>query len=291
MMISSSLFGINNKYSDTESIRMLAENGFDAYDMPFFAMADNPEHPLNTEDYISYIYDLKETAKKSGIVCNQAHAPFHSSNGDPEFDEYRFRQIVRSMECAAVLGAKTIVVHPKQHLYYGNHKNELAEINIAFYQSLIPYCEKYGIKVAVENMYQTENGLDDGRIVPSTCANPKEFCEYVDVVRSEWIVACLDIGHSVLTGNKLDDTVLALGNRLQALHVHDVDDVHDNHALPYMCNIDFQKLIDSLKKIHYQGDMTFEPCGYFWELPRKLVPSGICLMRDIGRYLVSQIVD
>ncbi len=188
-------------------------------------------------------------------------------------------------------GAKTIVVHPKQHLYYGNHKNELAEINAVFYQSLIPYCEKYGIKVAVENMYQTENGLDDGCIVPSTCADPKEFCEYVDAVRSEWIVACLDIGHSVLTGNKLDDTVLALGNRLQALHVHDVDDVHDNHAVPYMCNIDFQKLIDSLKKIHYQGDVTFEPCGYFWDLPKELVPSGICLMRDIGRYLVSQIVD
>ena len=48
-----------------------------------------------------------------------------------------------------------------------------------FYKSLIPYCEEYGIKVAVENMWQYP-----GMISHSTCSRPEEFIRYIDELDS-----------------------------------------------------------------------------------------------------------
>ena len=56
------------------------------------------------------------------------------------------------------MGVKLIVVHPKQHLPYleGNNAEILKQLNLEFYNSLIPDCEKYGIKIATENMWQMD---------------------------------------------------------------------------------------------------------------------------------------
>ena len=89
---------------------------------------------------------------------------------------------------ASILGAKCIVVHPKQHLPYRRNAETLKKINFDFYKSLIPYCEQFGIKVAVENMWQM-NPVGRKTIVNSTCARVEEFCEYVDMLDSDFIVA------------------------------------------------------------------------------------------------------
>ena len=173
---------------------MIAEAGFDAYDISLFGM--NEESPLMGKDYKKYAEELKEYSEINKIACNQAHAPFPSSVGDPDKDAKIYDSIVRSMEIAAILGAKIIVVHPVQHLTYAEHPQELFEMNVAFYKSLIPYCEKFGTKVAIENMWQYN--FASKAISDSTCSRAWEFCEYIDAVNSEWIVGCLDIGHASL---------------------------------------------------------------------------------------------
>lgn len=102
------------------------------------------------------------------------------------------------MEAASILGAQVIVVHPIQHLTYAEYPNELFEMNVKFYKSLIPYCEKFGIKVAVENMWQYNNV--NKVITDSTYSRAWEFYKYIDTADSEWIVGCLDIGHASLVG-------------------------------------------------------------------------------------------
>jgi excinuclease ABC subunit B len=84
------------------------------------------------------------------------------------------------MEIAAILGAKIIVVHPKQHLEYAEYSKELFEMNVEFYKSLIPYCEKFGIKVATENMWQWDNV--NKKIIDSVCSKPQEFCDLIDEI-------------------------------------------------------------------------------------------------------------
>ena len=187
------------------AIKLLADVGFDAYDMTLCEMYKNDEHWANLDGYKAEAERIRALADSLGIACNQSHAPFPSSVGDAEKDEIIFNKIVRSMEVASILGAGIIVVHPKQHLPYADNRDELFAMNVEFYKSLIPYCEKFGIKIATENMWQ--RNANNKNIVDSTCSRAKEFCDYIDAVDSRWLVGCLDIGHVALVGGDIPDFI------------------------------------------------------------------------------------
>ena len=293
MLISTELHPISGRYGDEAAIRMVKEAGFDAFDLSLFRMNADASYGPNREYYRDYMDSLKRAAGRAGIVCDQAHAPFASSCGDPQKDENTYRMIERAIECAAILGAKTIVVHPKQHLKYADHAARLRELNLEFYARLARAGEKYGIRIAVENMWQCrDERRPDGRIwiCDSTCSSAEEFCDYVDMTGSPWITACLDIGHAPLTGREAAGMIEALGHdRLQALHVHDNDLIEDSHTLPFMGQIDFEPVCRALAKIRYAGDMTLEADGFLRRVPEALYPQALSYMADTARYLAERV--
>ena len=288
MLLSTQTEVLAEKFIEKEAIKIIAEAGFDAYDISLFKIGSNADYGFNTEDYLKLANELKEYADSLGIVCNQSHAPFPSSVGDEEKDSKIFQNIVRAMEIASVLGAKIIVVHPKQHLCYAEKAQKLFEMNVEFYNSLIPYCEKFGIKVATENMWQynpnTKSPID------STCSRAWEFNKYIDAINSEWIVGCLDIGHVSLMNADIPTFIKTMGNkRLQALHVHDTDYKADKHTLPFMEKIDFIAMCKALAEIDYKGDFTFEADAFYRGKPVELYPAATKFMCEVGRYLITQI--
>ncbi len=289
MILSTNTVFLAKKYGHKKTIQMLAEAGFDAYDMSFFDNQNVGENPFFSDGYLEYAKEIRAFADEIGIICNQAHAPFQSSWGDTEKDAARFDLIVRAMECAAILGAKIIIVHPCQHLTYAEKGNpeKLKEINMEFYGKLLPYAEKFNIKIACENMWQHDPRFD--RIVHSTCASPDEFVEYVDRVNSPYLVACLDIGHVALVEEKIDEMIKALGHdRLKSLHVHDVDGHGDLHTLPYLSKIDWEKVLGALREIDYNGDFTFEASKFMYDMPEALYPAALRFMCETGRVMIDQ---
>ena len=294
MLVSNLTHNLTRLYGLEEAIRLNADAGFDAYDISLFALMGN-EYPLGfrSENYVDYAKEVRAYADSLGILCNQSHAPLAHDNGDKAHDENTFNQIVKSLEIASILGAKISIVHPKQHLPYGvgNNAQILKELNIEFYKSLVPYCEKYGIKVAVENMWQLDPE-EEKYVVDSTCSKPEEFCEYVDAIGSEWVVACLDLGHSPIVGQDVPGMIKALGPRLQALHVHDNDLIGDLHLPPYSGKMDFDAICKALKEINYKGDITFECDGTIaFKYPAELVASSLTHLCNIGKHLRSKIID
>lgn len=287
MLLSNPTSLLSRRFGDEKAITMLAQAGFDAFDMSFCDRV-SAEDPLLNEHYAEYAHQLRAFADKAGIVCNQAHAPYPSSVGDPEKDAAIYTSIVRAIESAAILGAKIIIVHPRQHLPYGANIAALKQINLDFYRSLIPYCEKFGIKVAVENMWQG-NPINKRVTVDSTCSRAEEFCAYVDEIGSPWIVACLDIGHVPLTGEYEAHMIRTLGKRIAALHVHDTDAEKDLHTLPFFAKIDYEEVADLLKEVGYSGDLTFEASNFYSRVPAELVPDALTLMVKVGRYLIRRI--
>ena len=288
MLLSTLTQWIGVNISEKEAIKIIAESGFDAYDISLFKLIKDENYRFNSPDYVNISKELREYADSLGIVCNQSHAPFPSSTGNEEEDKVIFEKIVRAMEIASILGAKIIVVHPKQHLNYAEHAEELFHMNVEFYKSLIPYCQKFGIKVACENMWQCNNG----NIVPSdsTCSRAWEFCKYIDAINSEWIVGCLDIGHVSLMNADIPDFIRMMGNkRLQALHVHDTDYKSDKHTVPFLEKIDFIAMCKALAEIDYKGDFTFETDAFYEGIPSPLYLSATKYLCDVGRYLISQI--
>ena len=287
MLLSNLTQWVGSPLSAKEAVKINSDAGFDAYDISLFQLTRDESYEFNAPDYVEKAKALRAYADSLGIVCNQAHAPFPSSVGKEDEDKIIFEKIVRAMEIASILGAKIIVVHPKQHMVYAEHPDELFEINVEFYKSLIPYCEKFGIKVACENMWQWYNGNK----VPSdsTCSRAWEFCKYLDAIDSEWIVGCLDIGHVSLVLADIPDFIRKMGNkRLQALHVHDTDFKADKHTLPFMEKIDFIAMCKALAEIDYQGDFTYEADAFYRGKPVELYPATTKYMCEVGRYLINQ---
>ncbi len=268
-----------------EKIKMLAEAGFDCYDISLFS--GNDQRELDGDDYREKAASIRAYADLIGITCNQAHAPFGGIYGDPDNEE-GFSAVLRSMEIAAILGAPIIVVHPIQHLNYAEYHEELFEMNLVYYRRLIPYAEKLGIKIATENMWQNNCGAR----VPtdSVCSRPREFCRMIDELDSPYLVGCLDLGHAALMGADVPAFIRAMGkDRLRALHVHDVDFVHDLHTLPYLSKMDFAPICEALGEIGYEGDLTFEASNFYQRFPLPLIPAATRMMYETGKYLAAEI--
>ena len=289
MIISTQTGKIAGAFSDTKAVKILAEAGFDAFDYSFgdwdLAELKNSDKQRLSGDYQGYAKELRNYAEKCGIICNQAHAPFPSSRGTEEDSEI-FEYLIRSMEFAAILGAKVIVIHPKQHLYHLDNVEELFNINVEFYKSIIPYCEKFGIKVAVENMWH-ENP-NTYAVVDSVCSRAWEFVKLLDTVNSPWITGCLDIGHASLIGADIPNFIRALGkDRLSALHIHDTDLVHDLHTLPLTQKINCYEVMCTLKEIGYEGDFTYEADNFYRGFPTDFYPEAAAFMAKVARRMVK----
>ena len=269
------------RFGDFESARMIKEAGFDCVDMTYYTSSLNA--PILNENYREYAIKLREHFDALELECNQAHAPFVFGYGDGfTLDDPHYKYVVRSMESASILGAKTIVIHSVGHRE-GSKVMFDREYNINFYRSLIPFCEKFGIKIAVENLFEyTENGFV-GRL-----GTPEELSAFVAELDSPWFCACLDTGHASLTGVKPEDFVAGMsGDVLQVLHVHDGDYKGDKHTLPYLLDFDWTKIMTALKQIGYDGELTFEILNYFAKIPAELIPESLRFAEKTGRHLIS----
>ena len=266
-----------------KTVEIMADAGFTALDFSAF------DEEFHTDAHDRAFYEeIRKAAEDKGLCFNQAHAPFASSFADEQQTEKRFAEIVTSMKHASYLGVPHIVVHPCQHLTYDEPgvPDALFEMNMDFYRRLIPYCEEYNIKVAVENMWQYPKMISH-----STCSRPEEFVRYMDGLDSHF-VACLDIGHAVLVREKPDDLIRALGKKyLQCLHVHDVNGIEDSHTLPYYGIVNWDRVAEALADIDYTGDLTYEAGSFFAGIPSQLWPHAMRYMADVGKYLIDKIVS
>ena len=282
MTISSSINYFCNVFGEKKAIDVYSQAGFDALDFSFF----NSKY-YTDETSTDFYRELKEYADAKGVKFNQAHAPFPSSYNEDDRTKEAFTAIVTAMRNASLLGVPNIVVHPCQHLVYDDDgvPEKLFEMNMQFYKSLIPYCEEYGIKVAVENMWQFPRVIHH-----STCSHPAEFVKYMDSLNSDCFVACLDIGHAVLVREKPDEMIRALGKKyLKALHVHDVSGSEDSHTLPFFGVANWEKVAKALGEIGYEGDITFEAGNFFVNKPKELLPACAKYMHETGKYLVEKV--
>ena len=283
MKLSTTIETITKAYGFDKAIDMLAQAGYDCLDFSFYG-----DFTSYCDEKLDFFKELRKKAEAKGLKFNQAHAPFSSSFADAEQTKKRFDEIVRSMERAALLGAENIIVHPCQHMAYEDDgvPEKLFEMNMDFYGRLKPYCEEYGIHVAIENMWQHRR--NSKKIMHSTCSRPEEFIKYVDSLNSEWFVACLDIGHAMLVCEDPANFVRALGNkRLRSLHVHDVDGIGDTHTLPYFGVCDWEKIMKTLAEIGYEGELTYEADNFLIGKPTELYPEYAKVMGKTGRHLIK----
>lgn len=280
MKLSVESYVLCGKFGDFAGFDAIKNAGFDAVDYSYYW--NNECERVLGDGYITYARSLREHLDAIGLECNQAHAPFSLpyTEGFSESNQ-KYLYLVRSLESAAILGAKVIVVHA---LSVPENVN-FEEYNIRFYKSLIPYCEKFGICVAVENLFRFDPKRKHaiGKI-----GSPDELNRIVHTINSPFIVACIDVGHASLTGFEPEDFISGTDPKIiRALHIQDNDYITDLHVLPYVGQLNWNNIMRALKKSGYNGELTMEIFNFLSRFPDALVSDALVLSVKVGRYLID----
>ena len=85
------------------------------------------------------------------------------------------------------------------------------------------------------------------------------------------------------------EMIETLGEWVQCLHLHDIDGVKDNHQVPFTQKVDFARIVDALKKINYQGDVTLEVAYAPLKTPKELQKPLAKYLAEIANYFKGEL--
>ncbi len=281
MKISTEIASAARLVGEEKALEYLAKAGFDAWDFSMTSMCGydyhnmvliRKDHPLGSPDYLKFARRLKQIGLDNGIVCNQSHAPF------PTLSMEMRPYLMRAIECTAEAGGEICVIHPWN--YYSPEEN--AEL----YWDLLPFAKACGVKIATENMFNRD---PNGALAVAACSTTESFLAHLQTVNDEDLVACLDIGHAELIGpgSGAVNMILALGDHLQSLHIHDNNKLNDSHAIPFSMDIDFAAVVKALKQIGYKGYFTLEASQHLKAFDADNIAKGVQELADSARKLVQ----
>lgn len=272
---------IRQLVGDVGAIKMIAASGFDGIDYSFYQLRPGDDL-LNKPDLNSFVSELKETAAANSINFVQAHAPFAVKYGD-SFDTENYRDIVRSLKIASLLGIPHIVVHSIK-CPAGVDSDSY---NRNYYRTFIPYCEQYGIKIAVENLFKHDKVSDT---FTGILSDPQWMTNFVKSIESASFISCLDVGHTSLTGTEPETFIRGMSpDLLLSLHIQDTDYKGDRHWLPFFGKLNWDEMTKALGEIGYRGDLTLEILHFLDRYPPEMQPEALRFAADTGKYLIKQI--
>ncbi len=284
MQLSLESYALRRRYGDFEAARLISEAGFDAMDYSAYWYENSP---LAGDDYREYAHSLRAHIDSLGLTCNQSHAPFVMKYGMPfDLSCLEFRDVVRAMEVASILGAQQIVVHslamPKELVEDTQATHACA---LSFYRALLPFAEEFGIRIAVENLFVRH---PEKFVYSKRLNSPETLSRLVRELDSPFAVACLDMGHAAMVGYEPEDFVRGMERGLLgAVHIQDGDYIEDRHTVPYVGQYHWEEIMRALAETGYAGDLTFEVYKFYQNLPDAAIPHALKMAEVVGREMID----
>lgn len=274
------------RFGEEEGLKLIKKAGFDCVDYSFYSLDLR-------DDYLEKARETKRILDACGLICNQAHAPFRNFKyGDAmDLTGDHFREIVRSIESAAVIGAKHIVVHgvrvpgpfgpdasdPNYRLYSCFGTDESLVYNCDFFRSLAPYARKAGIKIAIEN-------------VGVAFAAPYLMNEIMKRLDDPTFVVLVDVGHSFMFRTAPEVFISSIQpGWIKGLHIQDNDGVTDQHLIPGLGKINWDNVLTALANYGYDGDFTLEVTAFNKAMPVDATYEALALSAKIARGMADRI--
>ncbi len=215
--------------SDEEYLREISSAGFSA---TFTTPREDKE-----------MYDLAELCEKYNVSIESLHADCTGGldiwrDGDEgDMVTERFKACV---DACALVGVPIAVVHLDGHGFGG-----ITEIGHDRYKRVVDYAYSKNVKIAFENQNDP---------VPVGWA--------LDTFGENYAGYCYDCGHARFTLGG-DDFIKRFGERIICVHLHDnlgpvVDGNNDFHMVPLDGNINFERIVDELKEVKFNGTVMLE---------------------------------
>ena len=247
-------------------LELFTETGFKYLDYSFY-VDNRPDSLLLSDGWEETFKQVRAHADSLGLKFVQAHSP----GGNPvDIDSPHYNNLlqstIRSIKACKILGIDNIVVHAG---YKENaSKQEKFQLSKNFYSLLFPAMEETGVMVLTENG-ATAN-LPDGYFVFGTGEVISEFIDFID---HPLMGVCWDTGHANMMPNGQYDNIIALGDKLKAVHIADNLGEKDNHFAPYFGTLNMDEVMNALFDINFKGSFTLESTRLMirandWPAPR-----------------------
>lgn len=238
--------GVSISFTNTfsEELKAAKEAGFECVDFDLTTFWRDREKEI--ELYRELDSGL-ESLDESGLRFNGAHISFGPFWDFSDEDETKRKDAVKRTE---KIFQKCAAYKPRCYILHGSFEPvEERARGIKIKQLLTSLRE---LKNATAAAICIEN-------LPRTCIGntSEEICEIVDAAD---VKVCLDTNHFLF--EKPEEAVLKISDRIFTTHISDYDFIDERHWLPYMGNIDWNKLVMNLNKIGYSGVFNFE-CGKY----------------------------
>lgn len=237
------------------------------------------------DEFLEYFTPWKEAALKYGIDNYQAHAPFPSCLADgAEYNDYLIECLNKIIRATAYINCHRLIVHPFYYPYdYRLTPEEEWNLNISSYAKLIDTAKECGVIICLENMFMNHRG----KLYAGCCSDIEIACKYIDTLNemagAKVFGFCLDTGHALLCSLDPYDTMLMLGDRIEAFHVHDNNGISDQHLAPYMGVLDWNRFIMGLKAIGYDKTLSFETFNIWNVVDNELCPQLMAFIASAGK--------
>ncbi len=271
---------------EENTFRIIKDAGFDwcDYGYPCSVYKYSPDSLYSASDaqFEQVFMRHAKLAKDAGVLVGQTHAPFptYPESKNPDELRYMINAIKRALVASKILESPYMVIHAAMpNSWKGETDWDMVrKVNFDIYTELLDEAKKQGVKLALENMPL-------GRVPTGM---PDQLCEYIDMMNSDYMVACLDTGHAHITGIPSGDFARKLGSRLKTLHIHDNLGLNnynegwsDMHTAPYLGNIDWTDFIHALREIGYDGTLSYETDTFLNGQSKESMPCALRYLRDL----------
>ena len=244
------------------AVRLLAQCGFRHIDLSL-ALACFDGSRMLSEDWEAWVEEIRQAAAETGVDFVQAHASDGAYDPGPEYDK-RMARLKREIQVCKALGIPGMVVHAV--CKPDTSRKAFLDANERFYRELLEAAEPLGVKIYTENScrqnapyYYLFDAMDMNALRGRLGNHPL-------------FGFCWDVGHANCHGVDQYQEILAMGDGLQAVHIHDTSSITglDAHLAPYTGNTNYDAVLNGLVDIGFNGAFTLEA----FSLP---VPQTFCI--------------
>ena len=244
------------------AVPLLAKCGFRHIDLSMDS-AFFEGSPMCSDNWREWAEGIRQAGLESGVDFVQAHASNGCYDAGPQRDRC-IEMLKREMEICRILGIPGMVVHAVYKR--DSSREEFMDANVRFYSELLPYAEKTGVRIYTENTCRQNCPsyfLFEG-------ADLNELRRRLD--NHPMFGFCGDVGHANCHPVDQYQSIMAMGDGLMTVHIHDSNLGHDLHLAPFTGTTSYDAVINGLLDVGFKGYFTLEA----FSIP---VPYTFCFCR------------
>ncbi|HEY3377631.1 MAG TPA: sugar phosphate isomerase/epimerase [Armatimonadota bacterium] len=290
MLIANSMNLCFSRFDERELLPRMAAAGYDGVDFNFWDLVRR----VNWHDDAEadrWLDALAQSTADAGLTWVQGHGPVFDIFQNAAEDIFQRDLCAPALRACARLGVPWLVLHPctAAGAFDRAHLNMLLETNRDFVRTLLPLCERYGVGLALENIFDRPWAAPEG--APRFFgAIPDELAALIDAIAHPLVGACWDTGHANVMHLDQRAALTAMGTRVKVLHLHDNNGQHDEHHLPFIPRphgVDWDGVMAGLRAGGYTGALTFEVRAAFEAVPLSLFDDALRYSVQLGRQLAQ----